>query len=101
MPTSHIAGQWAMPSGRVSDDDKPSSVALSDNAESEKEMVFGPPIVDVREVSSNDNAAKVDGDTAFPPIEDYEKGYHDSPPDGGLLAWLQVFAGWILVMNSR
>jgi hypothetical protein len=26
---------------------------------------------------------------------------HDSPPDGGLCAWLQVFAGWILVLNSR
>ncbi|KAI9763516.1 MAG: hypothetical protein M1840_000469 [Geoglossum simile] len=25
----------------------------------------------------------------------------DIPPDGGLLAWLQVFAGFLLVMNSR
>ena len=25
----------------------------------------------------------------------------DSPPDGGLCAWLQVLAGWILVLNSR
>jgi hypothetical protein len=26
---------------------------------------------------------------------------HDSPPDGGLFAWLQVLGGWILVLNSR
>jgi hypothetical protein len=26
---------------------------------------------------------------------------YDAPPDGGLYAWLQVFAGWILVLNSR
>jgi hypothetical protein len=25
----------------------------------------------------------------------------DPPPDGGLCAWLQVLAGWILVLNSR
>jgi hypothetical protein len=26
---------------------------------------------------------------------------HDSPPDGGLFAWLQVLGGFILVLNSR
>jgi hypothetical protein len=26
---------------------------------------------------------------------------YDTPPDGGLFAWLQVLGGWILVLNSR
>ena len=33
--------------------------------------------------------------------EEDKSALHDSPPDGGLFAWLQVLGGWILVMNSR
>ncbi|KAI9776708.1 MAG: hypothetical protein M1839_009435 [Geoglossum umbratile] len=33
--------------------------------------------------------------------EQGERGVQDDPPDGGLIAWLQVFAGFLLVVNSR
>jgi hypothetical protein len=33
--------------------------------------------------------------------EKQEQGVQDIPPDGGVTAWLQVFAGFLLVMNSR
>jgi hypothetical protein len=33
--------------------------------------------------------------------EQGERGAQDDPPDGGLVAWLQVFAGFLLVVNSR
>lgn len=34
-------------------------------------------------------------------IEEGRSPDYDSPPDGGLFAWLQVLGGWILVLNSR
>ena len=36
-----------------------------------------------------------------PSAEQSKDGVQDIPPDGGLLAWLQVLAGFLLVMNSR
>ena len=35
------------------------------------------------------------------PAEQEKDKVLDIPPDGGLVAWLQVFAGFLLVLNSR
>jgi hypothetical protein len=45
----------------------------------------------------------VDSKTDFhriPPSE-IEIPFQDPPPDGGFIAWIQVFAGWLLVLNTR
>jgi hypothetical protein len=51
--------------------------------------------------------ASLAGVTALPempssPISaEKEDTDYDAPPDGGLFAWMQVFGGWILILNSR
>jgi hypothetical protein len=38
---------------------------------------------------------------AFPLERQSKSPVRDVPPDGGLTAWLQVLAGFFLVLNSR
>ncbi|KAH0536651.1 hypothetical protein FGG08_006496 [Glutinoglossum americanum] len=41
-------------------------------------------------------------ESPLPSAEEQKKPtIRDSPPDGGLIAWLQVLAGFLLVLNSR
>jgi hypothetical protein len=47
--------------------------------------------------TSEDDKTREDDKTS----EDDKTWDPNSPPDGGLFAWLQVLAGWILVLNSR
>jgi hypothetical protein len=86
---------------RISDHDKPSAVTLSETITSERDIVSDSSTTDVKEAYSIDYPTKQEGVRPSTSIEENGNGDHEPPPDGGLVAWLQVLAGWILVMNSR
>jgi hypothetical protein len=67
---------------------------------SEKSIPSASQIEDVRDTSSIDLTALPDLPGSAASEEDKKPDY-DSPPDGGLFAWMQVFGGWILILNSR
>ncbi|KAI9868840.1 MAG: hypothetical protein M1813_004691 [Trichoglossum hirsutum] len=48
-----------------------------------------------------DLLADVGDEKALPPADREGAVEKDMPPDGGLVAWLQVFAAFLLVLNSR
>lgn len=65
-----------------------------------KGIPFASEIEDVKVDSSVDLTALPDQYESATSEEDKNPD-RDSPPDGGLFAWMQVMGGWILVLNSR
>lgn len=68
---------------------------------SEKDVPCTFQFEDVRVPSSTEATASQMDISSTTTSEEGKSWDHDSPPDGGLYAWLQVLAGWILVLNSR
>lgn len=101
IPLAQISNALNISPKGISDHDKPSTVTLSETMTSERDMVSNSSTADIKETCSIGSTAQQEGVPASTSIEESESEYHDPPPDGGLFAWLQVLAGWILVMNSR
>jgi hypothetical protein len=78
MVTSSIK---AMDSGKG----KPSTSEIEDVRVTSPTEITALPVIPRRSITSE---------------EDKNPDY-DSPPDGGLFAWMQVMGGWFLVLNSR
>ena len=92
-----VSGKNILPSFELEDIRVTSSIKP---IASEKGIPSASEIEDVRVTSSIDLTALPDQRGSASSQEDKNPDY-DSPPDGGLFAWMQVMGGWILVLNSR
>jgi hypothetical protein len=89
----------ASPMRSVSIHGKTYEVTLTEVMASKKDIPSS--FVHIRMASSIGTMASEKDIPSSTTAKDYKSGFNDSPPDGGLFAWLQVLGGWILVMNSR